>query len=84
MLRSLRSIEIMTSPRNYFPYLYRLIEISTWHLFIYLFIIRFNLKFEINPVNVSRRRRKKSGIGNAPRKNQVIDASFPSIDRNLE
>ena len=32
---------------------------------IYLFIIRFNLKFEINSVNVSRRRRKKSGIGNA-------------------
>ena len=81
-------MEIVTSRRSYFPYLYRLItrniHVAFIYLFIYLFIIRFNLKFEINPVNVSRRRRKKSGIGNAPRKNQVIDASFPSIDRNCD
>ena len=53
-------MEIVTSRRSYFPYLYRLItrniHVAFIYLFIYLFIIRFNLKFEINPINVLRRR----------------------------
>ena len=57
------------------------LEISTWHLFIYLlFVSIWNLRFI--PSTFRDAAAGKSGIRNAPRKNQVIDASFPSIDRN--